>query len=136
MTKAKIVETLEGLMQAVPLAARDGGQPRRWQSRYDGIGRMAASAVRKFGPKPEQTDKQGADRHREEKPPEPPQQRPLVRLRGSGLAEHTADAAKALASEAARAPMTGVYVRGSLLVRPVRLQSVLESGGMGACRCP
>lgn len=130
MTKAKIAETLEGLMQAVPLEARDGGQPRRWRSRYAGIGRMAASAVRKFGPKPEQADKPGADPRPEETPPEPPPQRPLVRLRGGGLAEHAAAAQKALAAEAARAPMTGVYVRGSLLVRPVRLQSVLESGGI------
>ena len=54
MTKPKIVETLEGLMLAVPVEIRDGGQPGRWQSRFDGIPRMAASAVPKFGPQAEQ----------------------------------------------------------------------------------
>ena len=38
-------------MLAVPAEIRDGGQPGRWQSRFDGIERMAASAVAKFGPK-------------------------------------------------------------------------------------
>jgi hypothetical protein len=49
MTRPKIVETLQGLMLAVPVETRDGGQRGRWQSRFDGIERMAASAVEKFG---------------------------------------------------------------------------------------
>ena len=53
MTRPKIIETLEGLMLAVPAEIRDGGQPGRWQSRFDGIPRMAASAVVKFGRKDE-----------------------------------------------------------------------------------
>jgi hypothetical protein len=56
MTKAKIVETLQGLMMAVPIDIADGGQPGRWQNRFDGIERMATSAVRKFGPKGEDTE--------------------------------------------------------------------------------
>ena len=58
----------------------------------------------------------------------------LIRLRGGGLAEHTADATKALAGETARAPMTGVYARGSLLVRPVRLRDVLRDAAAFAAR--
>ena len=50
MTKAKIVETLQGLMLAVSPEIRDGGQPGRWSSRFDGIERMAASAAAEFGP--------------------------------------------------------------------------------------
>ena len=47
--QAKIVETLQGFMLAVPVEIRDGGQPGRWQSRFDGIARMAASAVPSTG---------------------------------------------------------------------------------------
>ena len=55
-------------MQAVPLELRDGGQPGRWQNRFDGLPRMAASAVRKFGPKPD-TDRQPKEEPAEKLPP-------------------------------------------------------------------
>ena len=51
MTRPKVLETLQGFMLAVPVTVRDDGQPGRWQSRFDGIPRMAASAVLKYGPK-------------------------------------------------------------------------------------
>jgi hypothetical protein len=48
--------------------------------------------------------------------------RPRIRLRGGGLAEHTRDAERILAAQTRRAPFGGVYARGSMLVRPVRLR--------------
>ena len=78
MTKPKIVETLEGLMLAVPVEIRDAGQPGRWQSRFDGIERMAASAWAKFGPKakprPNGSDGEtsGAQESRRSRQPNPP----------------------------------------------------------------
>ena len=53
VTRPKIIEILQGFMLAVPVELRDGDQPGRWQSRYDGIPRMAASAVLKYGSKGE-----------------------------------------------------------------------------------
>ncbi len=47
--------------------------------------------------------------------------RPLIRLRGGGLAEHSHVALKALAAATANGPLTGVYARGGQLVRPIRL---------------
>ena len=56
--------------------------------------------------------------------------RPTIQLRGGGLAEHTADAEVALATATAASPLTGIYARGSLLVRPVRLRDGRDAGGI------
>lgn len=60
----------------------------------------------------------------------PADDRPLIQIRGGGLAEHADDAQTALAEACAAAPMTGVYARGSMLVRPVRLRDSREAGGL------
>ena len=51
----------------------------------------------------------------------PRDDRPLIRVRGGGLAEHTEAAGAVLAEYTRREPFSGFFVRGSLLVRPVRL---------------
>ena len=56
--------------------------------------------------------------------------RPRIRLRGGGLAEHTRDAERILAAQTRREPFGGVYARGSMLVRPVRLRDGREAGGV------
>jgi hypothetical protein len=56
--------------------------------------------------------------------------RPRIRLRGGGLAEHTRDAERILAAQTRRAPFGGVYARGSMLVRPVRLRDGRDAGGV------
>jgi len=56
--------------------------------------------------------------------------RPRIRLRGGGLAEHTRDAERILAAQTRRAPFGGVYARGSMLVRPVRLRDGRDAGGI------
>jgi len=62
-----------------------------------------------------------------ERPEDP---RPLIRVRGGGLADHTRDAERVLATQSRRAPFGGVYARGSLLVRPVRLRDGKHAGGI------
>jgi hypothetical protein len=56
--------------------------------------------------------------------------RPRIRLRGGGLAEHTRDAERILAAQTRRAPFGGVYARGSMLVRPVRLRDGRDAAGV------
>ena len=56
--------------------------------------------------------------------------RPLIRLRGGGLAEHTRSAERILAAQTWRAPFGGIYARGSLLVRPVRLRDGQDANGV------
>jgi hypothetical protein len=56
--------------------------------------------------------------------------RPRIRLGGGGLAEHTRDAEHILAVQTVREPFGGVYARGSMLVRPVRLRDGRDTGGI------
>ena len=56
--------------------------------------------------------------------------RPVIHLHGGGLAEHADAAEMALAEATAREPTTGIYARGSLLVRPVRVHDAPEGGSI------
>ena len=60
--------------------------------------------------------------------PLPNSRRPAIRCMGGDLADATAAALRVLASE--RDPLQTVYVRGSMLVRPMRLEDRLSAGGV------
>lgn len=67
---------------------------------------------------------------RDDEEPAAPDLRPSIRLRGGGLADHAAEAERILAAETLVSPMSGIYARGSLLMRPVRLQRAQETNGI------
>jgi hypothetical protein len=65
MSKRQIVETLRGFLEAVPDTVRDLKDGKRvkgrWQDRWNGVERMADTAVAKFGPQGEATVEHGAE---------------------------------------------------------------------------
>lgn len=62
----------------------------------------------------------------EEETPPPP--RPKIRVMGGDLADATAASLEVLARE--QDPLAAIYVRGGLLVRPLRLANRLAAGGL------
>jgi hypothetical protein len=62
--------------------------------------------------------------------------RPLIRIRGGELHRHVEAAAEALGSASRAHPFEGVYRRGTLLVRPGRVESGAEPERAGLRRAP
>jgi hypothetical protein len=110
MQGGKIVLTLRGLMKAVPVDRRDGGEPGRWQARYNDVPRIVRTAEDKLRRQAlaEAVEEVEADQVPVE------DERPVIELVGGEL--HTI----VERCEEALGRAGGVYQRGQFLVRVER----------------